>query len=172
VSSVRPTQTNESRKRSCWYSSSPFQTHLCGVHNDNDIYAPIQQVVTGDRKYTFVANSYTAPLENDFKIDANGARAFKGNFRCGVGTGKRFVNVHLHCSVSNLKMISKMSTLPPWKNVCGRPWLLPFSKLSRTGNKSGYGQWAMDNSLFHMTQPTNSTTRSHCTKQTNHNSEL
>ena len=25
----------------------------------------------------------------------------------------RFVNVHLHCNVSNLKMISKMSMLPP-----------------------------------------------------------
>jgi len=30
----------------------------------------------------------------------------------------------------------------------------------------------MDGLLFHMTQPTNSTTsRSHCTQQTNHNSE-
>jgi len=26
---------------------------------------------------------------------------------------KRFVNVHLHCIVSNLKRISKISTLPP-----------------------------------------------------------
>jgi len=24
-------------------SSSPFQTHLCGVYDDDDIYAPIQQ---------------------------------------------------------------------------------------------------------------------------------
>jgi len=64
---------------------------------------------------SFVANSYslpTAPLEKDFKIDANGARAFVGNFLCGVETGKRFVNVHLHCNVSNLRIISKMSTLP------------------------------------------------------------
>ena len=26
------------------------------------------------------------------------------------------MSVHLHCIVSNLKMISKMSKLPPWKN--------------------------------------------------------
>jgi len=73
-----------------------------------------------------VANSYSlqAPLEKDFKIDANGARAFTGNFLRGVETAKRFVNVHLHCNVSNLKMISKMSTLPLRKNFCGRPWLL------------------------------------------------
>jgi len=70
----------------------------------------------------------TASLK-DFKIDAIGARAFMGNFRCGVETGKRFMNVHLHCNVSNLKMISKMSTLPPWKNDYGRPWLLsPFEQ--------------------------------------------
>jgi len=28
------------------------------------------------------------------------------------------------CNVSNLKKISKMSTLPPWKNFYERPWLL------------------------------------------------
>jgi len=66
----------------------------------------------------------TAPLEKDFKIDATGQRAFLGNFLCGVETGKRSVNVHLHCNVSNLKMISETSTFPPWKNFCGRPWLL------------------------------------------------
>jgi len=61
--------------------------------------------VAGDRKYAFVANSYTAPLEKDFKIDANGARAFMGNFLCGVETVKRFVNILSHCNVSNLKKI-------------------------------------------------------------------
>jgi len=34
-----------------------------------------------------------------------------GHF-CGVERVKRFVNVHLHCIVSNLKRISKMSTPP------------------------------------------------------------
>jgi len=33
-----------------------------------------------------VANTYTAPLETYFKIDAKGARAFMGQFRCGVET--------------------------------------------------------------------------------------
>ena len=31
----------------------------------------------------------------------------------GVERVKRFVNVHLHCIVSNLKRISKISMLPP-----------------------------------------------------------
>jgi len=42
-----------------------------------------------------------------------------------VQTVKCFVKVHMHCNVSNLINISKMSTLPPsWKNFCGHPWLL------------------------------------------------
>jgi len=37
---------------------------------------------------------------------------------------KRFLNVHLHCIVSNLHRISKNSTtLPPWINFCGCPWI-------------------------------------------------
>jgi len=59
-----------------------------------------------------VANSYTTPLEKDFKIDANGARAFMGHFLCVVEAVKRFAKVHLHRNVSNLKKISKISTLP------------------------------------------------------------
>ena len=43
------------------------------------------------------------------------------HFRWGVERVKRFVNVHLHCIVSNLKTTSKISTLPPWKNFPGRP---------------------------------------------------
>jgi len=35
----------------------------------------------------------------------------------GVERVKRFVNVNLHCIVSNLKRISKMSTLPPPGNI-------------------------------------------------------
>jgi len=45
-----------------------------------------------------------------------------GHFICVVERVKRFVNVHLHCIASNLKRISKMSTLPPWKSFCGRPY--------------------------------------------------
>jgi len=36
-----------------------------------------------------------------------------GNFRCGVEGVKRFMNVRLHCIVSNQKRISNMSSLPP-----------------------------------------------------------
>ena len=35
---------------------------------------------------------------------------------------KCFVNVRLHCILSNLKKISKMWMLPPCENSCGRPW--------------------------------------------------
>jgi len=72
----------------------------------------LSNAVTDDRKYTFVANSYTVSLEKDFKIDANGARAFMGHFLCSVETVKRFVNVHLHCNVNNLKNVSNMMMLP------------------------------------------------------------
>jgi len=36
-----------------------------------------------------------------------------GHFLSGVETVKRFVNIHLHCNVSNPKNISNMMTLPP-----------------------------------------------------------
>jgi len=45
-----------------------------------------------------------------------------GHFLCGVEMVKRFVKVHLHCIVSNLKIITKCRRCPPWKNSCGRPW--------------------------------------------------
>jgi len=36
-----------------------------------------------------------------------------GRFLCDVERVKRFMNVHLHCIISNLKIIGKMSTLTP-----------------------------------------------------------
>jgi len=85
-----------------------------------------------------MADSYTAPLE-DFKKDANGARAPTGHFRCGAERAKRFVNVNLHCNISTLKTISKMSTLPPfWKiyadaHGCFRS---PFQQALMYGNQA------------------------------------
>jgi len=35
-----------------------------------------------------------------------------GSFLCGVEMVKPYVNVHLHCVVSSLKLASKMLTLP------------------------------------------------------------
>ena len=83
-----------------------------------------------DGKYTFVAHLYIPQLKKDFKIDANGERTFMGHFLCDVETVKRFVNIHLHYNVSNLKKITEMSTLYlPWKNFCGCTWLLsPFQQ--------------------------------------------
>jgi len=39
----------------------------------------------------------------------------------GVERVKRFVNVHLHCIVSNLKRISIVSTLPPLEKFLRTP---------------------------------------------------
>jgi len=39
----------------------------------------------------------------------------------GVERVKRFVNVHLHCIISNPKMISKISTLPPLEKFLRMP---------------------------------------------------
>jgi len=80
-----------------------------------------KKAVTDDRNYTFVANSCTAPLEKHFKIDANRARAFMEHFVCGAETVKCFVNVHVHCNVSNQKKISKMSTFPPLETFLRSP---------------------------------------------------
>jgi len=35
-----------------------------------------------------------------------------GHFRYGVERAKRFVNVHLHCIVSNMERMSKISSFP------------------------------------------------------------
>jgi len=44
----------------------------------------------------------------------------------GVERVKRFVNVHLHCIVSNLKKISKFRRCHLWKNFCRRPCMYWF----------------------------------------------
>jgi len=54
------------------------------------------------------------------------------------------VNVRLHCIVSNLKSISKISTLPPWKNFCGRP---------------GKGDWGHSNESLPITAVRNTAER-------------
>jgi len=56
-----------------------------------------------------VAHSYTAPLEKDFRMDANGARVFIGHFLCGGETVMGFMNDILDCNLINLKQISKIS---------------------------------------------------------------
>ena len=47
----------------------------------------------------------------------------------GVERIKRFVNVHLHCIVSNLQRISKISTLPPLEKFLRTPILQIFDRL-------------------------------------------
>jgi len=66
VSSVQTAQTNERTANVVVDSSSPFQTQLCGVHNDNDISAPIDPKCNGRQNLHLYGNSYTASLENDF----------------------------------------------------------------------------------------------------------
>jgi len=43
VSSVPPAQATERTAKVFVDNPSPFQTQLCGVHNDNDISAPTEQ---------------------------------------------------------------------------------------------------------------------------------
>ena len=44
-----------------------------------------------------------------------------GNFLYGGERARRFVKVHLHCIVRNLKKISEMSTLPPLEKFLRTP---------------------------------------------------
>jgi len=44
-----------------------------------------------------------------------------GHFLCGVESVKRFVSVHVHCIVINLKRNCKMSTLPPLEKFLQTP---------------------------------------------------
>jgi len=44
-----------------------------------------------------------------------------GDFLCGLEWVKRFVNVHLHCIVSNLNTMSEMSTLSPLEKFLRMP---------------------------------------------------
>ena len=53
-----------------------------------------------------------------------------GHVRYGAKSAKRFVNVHLHCIVSNMERISKISSFPTQESFCGCPcfWLEFCSK--------------------------------------------
>jgi len=46
---------------------------------------------------------------------------YMGRFLCDVERVKRFMNVHLHCIISNLKIIRKMSTLTPLEKCLRTP---------------------------------------------------
>jgi len=53
---------------------------------------------------------------NTISKNANGTRAFIGNFLCGVERVKRFVKVHLCCIVRNLKIDKRnVDVAPPGK---------------------------------------------------------
>jgi len=59
---------------------------------------------------------------NTISKNANGAGAFMGNFLCGAERVKRFVKVHLHCIIRNLKKDKRnVDVARPWKMFCGRP---------------------------------------------------
>jgi len=54
-----------------------------------------------------------------------------GVFLCCVETVKRFENVYLHCNISNLMRISKMSTLvPPGKISADAHALVALAKVT------------------------------------------
>ena len=61
-----------------------------------------------------------------------------GPFLCGVKGANRFMTVHLHCLVNNLRRISKMSTLPPLEKFLRTPmaWILRTSWCVVGGRRS------------------------------------
>jgi len=95
--------------------------HLC---------ANSAKAVTDGRKHNFVANSYTAPFEKDFKIDANGGRAFMGHFLCGVETVKRFERPFPLQRHKSEKDRQNVDVSPPGKfSANAHGYFHPFSKL-------------------------------------------
>jgi len=76
-------------------------------------------------------------------MPGTGARDLSSGSTDLVETVKRFVNVHSHCNVSNLKKISNMSTLPP-----------PMEKFLRTPRgiftlSASFHVWARHATLAH-----------------------
>ena len=53
------------------------------------------------------------PGELDLSLPPSSDAHNMGHYLWGVERVKRFLNVHLHCIVSNLQMTGKMSILPP-----------------------------------------------------------
>jgi len=62
-----------------------------------------------------------------------------GHYLWGVERAKRFVNVHLHCIVSSLKKISKLSMLPPPLEKFLRTSMAVNHKNNR--NATGNSKW-------------------------------
>jgi len=56
----------------------------------------------------YVKKCIAGPLKWNFRA----CYRYTGHFLCGVERAKRFVNVHVHCIVSNLKRITEITTLP------------------------------------------------------------
>jgi len=91
---------------------------LVAVGLGHGVYRKLYTLIGGQRAETF-ENHCSRP-----RLAEMGLETSLETPSLGVEAVKRFVNVHLHCNVSNLKKISKMSTLPPWTHFCGHPWLL------------------------------------------------
>jgi len=84
---------------------------------------PVQQNCKGWQKVQLFRKLEYNSTWIRFQNNANGARAFMGNFLYGVERIKRFMKVHLHCIVRNLKKDQRnVDVAPPWKNLCGHPW--------------------------------------------------
>jgi len=58
-----------------------------------------------------------------FQKNANGARAFLGIFLCDGGSAKRFVKVHLHYIVRNLKKDKRNVVVGPLKKFLRTPMI-------------------------------------------------
>ena len=79
--------------------SSPIQTQLCVVHNNDDTgWCPKSgKVVKDDKKVRPIRKHEYNSTWIQFQTNANGALAFIGNCLCGLDRVMRFVKDHLHC---------------------------------------------------------------------------
>jgi len=82
--------------------------------------------VLGEKKHEW-KRSIAAPTKRDYCDCCRDVE----HFRFGVERGKRFVNVHLHCIISNMNRISKMSGFPSLEKII-RTSMNVFDSLSIT----------------------------------------
>jgi len=72
---------------------------------------------------------------NAISKNANGARAFMGNFLCGLERVKRFVKVHLHYMLRNLKKDKRnVDVAPPGKVSADAHAYINKNLRQRSGN--------------------------------------
>jgi len=105
-------------------SSSPIQTQLSAVDNNNDIgwYPNSAKAVKDAKKYLF-ANSNSLQLHLDTVSKMRTERVFSWGIFFVCKKGKRFVKVHLCCIVRNLKKDKRNVDVVPLEKFLWTPMI-------------------------------------------------